>query len=68
MAIMTGVQSAQVLGPSTQKQADKSRQKIEEVESGGASGGGASTATSQWGETDGGEPEVEQNNGLDVIR
>ena len=25
MAIMTGVQSAQVLGPSTQKQADKSR-------------------------------------------
>ncbi len=27
MAIMTGVQSAQVLGPSTQKQADKSRQR-----------------------------------------
>jgi hypothetical protein len=25
-------------------------------------------ADSQWGETDGGEPEVEQNNGLDVIR
>ena len=28
MAIMTGVQSAQVLGPTTQKQADKSRQAI----------------------------------------
>ncbi|USZ71544.1 cell division protein FtsZ [Natronosalvus halobius] len=31
MAIMTGVQSAQVLGPSTQKQADKSRASLEGV-------------------------------------
>jgi len=29
MAIMTGVQSAQVLGPSTQKQADKSRAAVD---------------------------------------
>src|SRR6056297_2663659 len=33
MAIMTGVQSAQVLGPSTQKQADKSRRELKEVDS-----------------------------------
>ena len=32
MAIMTGVQSAQVLGPTTQKQADKSRQSLEGVD------------------------------------
>ncbi len=31
MAIMTGVQSAQVLGPTTQKQANKSREAIQEV-------------------------------------
>ena len=63
MAIMTGVQSAQVLGPSTQKQADKSRASIEEVET-----DAAKNAQAEWGETDGGEPEVEQENGLDVIR
>jgi cell division protein FtsZ len=59
---MTGVQSAQVLGPSTQKQADKSRASIEGVE--------AETGAGQrnWSETDGGEPELEQENGLDVIR
>jgi len=60
MAIMTGVQSAQVLGPSTQKQADKSRASLEEVDAAGS--------TPQYGETDGGEPSVEQSNGLDVIR
>ena len=32
MAIMTGVQSAQVLGPTTQKQADKSRQALDDVD------------------------------------
>ena len=32
MAIMTGVQSAQILGPTTQKQADASRQAIEDVD------------------------------------
>ncbi|MFB6105688.1 MAG: cell division protein FtsZ [Halobacteriaceae archaeon] len=58
MAIMTGVQSPQVLGSSTQKQADKSRSRIKEVENGAQRG--------EWG-TDGGEPELEQNNGVDVI-
>jgi cell division protein FtsZ len=32
MAIMTGVQSAQVLGPSTQKQADRSREQMGDVD------------------------------------
>jgi cell division protein FtsZ len=32
MAIMTGVQSAQVLGPTTQKQADRSKQAMGEVD------------------------------------
>jgi cell division protein FtsZ len=75
MAIMTGVQSAQVLGPTTQKQADKSRQSLEDVDEanfdasenvdpesdfGGAQGRGT--------ESDGGREEVERENGLDVIR
>jgi cell division protein FtsZ len=76
MAIMTGVQSAQILGPTTQKQADASRQAIEGVDSedefastpptqsGGTGRGGGYGV----GETDGGRSEVEQNNGLDVIR
>ncbi|WP_254839151.1 cell division protein FtsZ [Natronomonas marina] len=74
MAIMTGVQSAQILGPTTQKQADASREAIEGVEtedefastppSGSESGSGGFGV----GETDGGRSEVEQNNGLDVIR
>ena len=70
MAIMTGVQSAQILGPTTQKQADASRQAIEGVDdeefsstpSEGSSGGFG------VGETDGGRSEVEQNNGIDVVR
>ncbi|WP_254546300.1 cell division protein FtsZ [Halomarina pelagica] len=58
MAIMTGVQSAQILGPTTQKQADASRQALD-----------SDTAENYtYGETDGGTPELEQNNGLDVIR
>jgi cell division protein FtsZ len=66
MAIMTGVQSAQVLGPSTQKQADKSRASIEDVEEVESSKERAETS---WGApTDGGRDEVEQNHGLDVIR
>ncbi|WP_135667230.1 cell division protein FtsZ [Halorhabdus rudnickae] len=79
MAIMTGVQSAQVLGPTTQKQANKSRQAIEDVDvddgafdaasnvdadfDGNSSSGGRS-----FGETDGGRNAVEKNNGLDVVR
>jgi cell division protein FtsZ len=65
MAIMTGVQSAQVLGPTTQKQADRSRASIE-----GSSGFNATRngrATSAW-QSDGGEDELEKHNGLDVIR
>ena len=73
MAIMTGVQSAQILGPTTQKQADASRQAIEDVDSDDefASTPPSSSANSGGfgvGETDGGRSEVEQNNGLDVIR
>jgi cell division protein FtsZ len=51
-----------VLGPSTQKQADRSRQAQQ-----------ADTVpdldSSSWGaESDGGRNEIEQKNGLDVIR
>jgi cell division protein FtsZ len=66
MAIMTGVQSAQVLGPTTQKQADKSRQAIEGVEDDAFDA--ASNYSAEFGETDGGREATEQNNGLDVIR
>ncbi|WP_049995965.1 cell division protein FtsZ [Halococcus sediminicola] len=55
MAIMTGVQSAQVLGPDAQQQADRSRAALEED---------FETNTAQ---SDGGH-EREQQNGLDVIR
>ena len=55
MAIMTGVQSAQVLGPDAQQQADRSRAALEEdFEMGTA-------------QSDGGH-DREQQNGLDVIR
>jgi cell division protein FtsZ len=69
MAIMTGVQSAQVLGPTTQKQANKSREAIEGVDD--ADFDAASNFQNDgpnFGETDGGRDEVEQNNGLDVVR
>ena len=79
MAIMTGVKSAQVLGPSTQKQANKSREAIEDVgddtsfdasdnfEDAGSAGGKAGSSAG-YGETDGGRDQREKNNGLDVIR
>jgi len=73
MAIMTGVQSAQILGPTAQKQADASRAAIEgevpasESSNANSFSGGESRNTG-FGETDGGRSEVEQNNGLDVIR
>ena len=67
MAIMTGVKSAQVLGPTAQKQADKSRQAIEgtsqEFDASQNLGGNR-----EFGETDGGRSDVERRNGLDVIR
>ncbi|MFB6118198.1 cell division protein FtsZ [Halosegnis sp.] len=69
MAIMTGVQSAQILGPTTQKQADASRQAIDsgdaEADAGVSEVHGASET---YGQTDGGRSETETNNGLDVIR
>jgi len=71
MAIMTGVQSAQVLGPSTQKQADKSRKELRDVESGDSKQRVADdTSTGGFGgaHSDGGQDEVETENGLDVIR
>jgi cell division protein FtsZ len=80
MAIMTGVQSAQILGPTTQKQANASRRAIEGGESSQQSqsqgqqgssfeaSGGSSSGSFDYGETDGGESQLEKNNGLDVIR
>jgi cell division protein FtsZ len=75
MAIMTGVQSAQVLGPTTQKQADKSRQSLEDVEETNFDASENVDPESDFGstqgrgtESDGGREEVERENGLDVIR
>ena len=67
MAIMTGVEVGGVLGPTTQKQADKSRKAMEGASSGPSvrpSGG------SESGEaiSDGGSDSDETNNGIDVIR
>jgi len=73
MAIMTGVQSAQVLGPATQRQAEESKRRIEEVENGDtrtqdADAMNADTFSGE-GVGDGGRSEEsERNNGLDVIR
>ena len=71
MAIMTGVKSAQVLGPTTQKQADKSRQAIDGVDDDtfdAASNFQQSNQSQRFGETDGGREDVEKQNGLDVVR
>jgi len=72
MAIMTGVQSAQILGPTTQKQADAARQAIDGADD-GSSGmqevhGNSAPNSESFGQTDGGRSETETNNGLDVIR
>jgi cell division protein FtsZ len=69
MAIMTGVQSAQVLGPTTQKQADKSRQRLyqQQNQSSDASSNVSNSIKTSW-ESDGGTDELEKSNGLDVIR
>jgi cell division protein FtsZ len=68
MAIMTGVQSAQVLGPTTQKQADKSRQAIQGVEDENFDAAANFQQNQDFGETDGGREDIDQQNGLDVIR
>ncbi len=67
MAIMTGVQSAQILGPTAQKQADRSRSSLEGIDAVGAdqefSPNKVAGATS-----DGGQETVDSQNGIDVIR
>ncbi|MEF8783416.1 MAG: cell division protein FtsZ [Haloarculaceae archaeon] len=68
MAIMTGVQSAQVLGPTTQKQANKSRQAIEGVGDESFDAATNFQDGQEFGETDGGREHIEQKNGLDVVR
>jgi cell division protein FtsZ len=76
---MTGVQSAQILGPTTQKQANKSKQAMdtEEAEFEGTfdasdhveNGTGNAGGTQSDGWADGGQDETsETKNGLDVIR
>jgi cell division protein FtsZ len=64
MAIMTGVQSAQVLGPSTQRQADAARGMVDTgftpAYADGDTGG-------DW-QSDGGRENLERQHGLDVIR
>ncbi|MFB6165148.1 MAG: cell division protein FtsZ, partial [Haloarculaceae archaeon] len=69
MAIMTGVQSAQILGPTTQKQANKSKQAMgQEGEPAqfDASDNVGDARGDGW--ADGGQDENESKNGLDVIR
>nr|ABQ75893.1 cell division protein ftsZ [uncultured haloarchaeon] len=74
MAIMTGVQSAQVLGPSTQKQADASRRSLEGSASkfnstqGNTANGSTSGSESTGWQSDGGRAPREKQHGLDVIR
>ena len=70
MAIMTGVKSAQVLGPTAQKQANKSRRAIEDdsVESETFDAADNAGVDRNFGETDGGRDDVDRQNGLDVIR
>jgi cell division protein FtsZ len=79
MAIMTGVQSAQILGPTAQKQADKSKQAMNSADADGpaepsqfdASDNVNSDAGGQRGDAwgDGGQDQTtETKNGLDVIR
>ena len=67
MAVMTGVQSAQVLGPSTQKQADRSRASIN-GESVDTVNGSEYSGTHGAAESDGGQDNLESRRGLDVIR
>jgi len=63
MAIMTGVQSAQVLGATTQKQVNESKAEMDDVSF------DASDNVGEFGaQSDGGHAELEQNNGVDVIK
>jgi cell division protein FtsZ len=63
MAIMTGVQSAQVLGATTQKQVNESKAEMDDVSF------DASDNVGEFGaQSDGGREALEQNNGVDVIK
>jgi cell division protein FtsZ len=66
MAIMTGVQSAQILGPTTQKQADASREALNSPD--GDEFDSTPAGESFGAQSDGGTDPAERNNGLDVIR
>ena len=69
MAIMTGVKSAQVLGPTAQKQADRSREAIEgDIETETFDAAQNAGVDREFGETDGGRDDRDTQNGLDVIR
>jgi cell division protein FtsZ len=78
MAIMTGVQSAQVLGPSTQKQANASKRAlgnddIENAEFDAKRNANTAQASDRQQSAtttrrDGGRDRTDTNNGLDVIR
>jgi cell division protein FtsZ len=69
MAIMTGVKSAQVLGPTAQKQADRSRQAIEgDLDAKTFDAASKAGVDRKFGETDGGRDDRDTRNGLDVIR
>jgi cell division protein FtsZ len=57
-----------VLGPTTQKQANKSRQAIEGVGDEAFDASNNFQDGREFGETDGGREHVEQKNGLDVVR
>jgi len=59
MAIMTGVQSAQVLRPSTQKQADKSCQSIERLNDSKERATEEPSGKSSGAHSDGGTDEVD---------
>jgi len=66
MAIMTGVQSAQVLGPSTQRQADRSRAELEDVDFDASNN--VETVPAGGAQSDGGQDVRDRENGVDVIR
>ncbi|MFP4217891.1 MAG: cell division protein FtsZ [Salinarchaeum sp.] len=71
MAIMTGVQSAQVLGPTAQRQADRSRAELENDASQNLDAQFDSAEANNvydGAQSDGGRRQVEQQRGVDVIR
>ncbi|KZX49713.1 cell division protein FtsZ [Haloarcula sp. K1] len=71
MAIMTGIESAQVLGPTTQKQADKSRDALQDPTTDQEVSASDEIDGQPTAESDGGEEQSEETetvNGIDVVR